>query len=90
MQTVTPRGRNGLDEKGRGAERRDLMLCNEFETRLTDYLDGVLPPELRHKLETHVVGCDGCTEYIRQIRATVCALEAADLQLVPRAPVPDD
>jgi anti-sigma factor RsiW len=82
------------------------LTCQELVELVTDYLDGVLPPDLRHKLQTHLAGCDGCTEYVRQISATVRALEAADLQLTPRAlasgarsdgptmaqpaPVPDD
>jgi MFS family permease len=84
----------------------DELACKELVELVTDYLDGVLPPDLRHKLQTHLAGCEGCTEHLRQIRATVRALEAADLQLTPRAiasavrsddqataqpaPVPDD
>jgi MFS family permease len=66
------------------------VACQELVELVTDYLDAVLPPDLRDKVQTHLAGCDGCTEYVRQIRETVRALEAAELQLTPRAaPVPD-
>lgn len=66
----------------------DELACKELVELVTDYLEGVLPPELRRKLQRHVASCDGCTEYLRQIRATVRVLEAADLQLIPRAAQP--
>jgi MFS family permease len=69
----------------------DELACKELVELITDYLDGVLPPDLRQKVQTHLADCDGCTKYIEQIRATVRALEAADLHLTPQpAPVPDD
>jgi anti-sigma factor RsiW len=43
---------------------------------ITDYLDGGLPADWRAGLEEHLSGCDGCTEYTRQIRFTIDALKA--------------
>ena len=37
----------------------------------TDYLEDALLPEKRAQLEAHVAGCDGCTNYIEQVRLTI-------------------
>jgi hypothetical protein len=52
------------------------VACQELVELITDYLDGVLPPDWRAGLEEHLSGCDGCTEYARQIRFTIDALKA--------------
>jgi anti-sigma factor RsiW len=59
---------------------------------VTDYLDGVLAPELKDKFQTHLAGCDGCVEYVRQIGLTIGALQEADLQATsrPRASASSD
>ena len=38
------------------------MNCEDFEERLTDYLDGFLPAGLYHRWERHAVLCANCTE----------------------------
>jgi anti-sigma factor RsiW len=38
------------------------MNCDDFEERLTDYLDGFLPAGLYHRWERHAVLCARCTE----------------------------
>ncbi len=72
---------------GERAPAPEELACKELVELVTDYLDGVLPRDLRDELRRHLSGCDGCTEYVRQISATVRALQAADLQLAPRAGV---
>jgi MFS family permease len=66
----------------------DAIACKELVELVADYLDEVLPRDLRDELRTHLAGCEGCTEYVRQIGTTVRALRAADLQLAPRAGAP--
>ena len=58
--------------------------CKQLVELVTDYLDGVLPPDLKADVRHHLDGCDGCTEYVRQIGLTIRALQQADLQLIPR------
>jgi MFS family permease len=60
------------------------LACQELVELVTDYLDGVLPPDLKAAVQQHLDGCDGCTEYVRQIGLTIRALQQADLQLIPR------
>lgn len=52
------------------AWRRDLA-CLDAIALMTDFLEGTLPPRKRARLERHLAGCDGCDEYLRQLRATV-------------------
>ena len=65
------------------APASDEFACKQLVEIVTDYLDGVLPPALREDFQTHIAGCDGCEEYVRQIGATIRALQAAGLQLTP-------
>ncbi|HKA69390.1 MAG TPA: zf-HC2 domain-containing protein [Actinomycetes bacterium] len=45
--------------------------CNEFVELVTAYLDGALDPETKQRVETHLAGCDGCDQYLEQIRQTI-------------------
>ena len=73
---------------GRASEpaRPEDLACRELVDLVTDLLDGVLPPAWRKGVEAHLTTCDGCTEYLRQIRTTVEALgtlRAHTVQLPP-------
>jgi anti-sigma factor RsiW len=59
--------------------------CQDVVEAVTDYLDDAVSPDRRDELDRHLAGCDGCTEYVGQIRATVDALGAAR----PTPVVPD-
>jgi anti-sigma factor RsiW len=37
---------------------------------VTDYLEGALSPDERTRFELHLVVCDGCVRYLRQLRGT--------------------
>jgi MFS family permease len=63
------------------APEQDEFACKELVELVTNYLDGALPPALKDKFQTHLTGCDGCAEYLRQIRLTIHALKQADLHL---------
>lgn len=52
------------------ARNRD-MACQELVELVTDYLEGTLPTRDRARLEAHLRGCDGCTEYLAQMRRTI-------------------
>jgi anti-sigma factor RsiW len=49
---------------------RDLA-CQEFVELVTDYLEGALPRDVRRALEAHLALCDGCTQYLEQMRETI-------------------
>jgi anti-sigma factor RsiW len=47
------------------------MSCKELVELVTDYLEDALPPEERLRFEQHLTICDGCVNYVDQIRQTV-------------------
>jgi len=51
------------------------LACRDLVTLVTSYLDGALPGDWRDTIEHHLGDCDGCTNYLDQIRTTVAALE---------------
>ena len=52
----------------------DELTCKQVVELVTDYLENVLLPEMRKRLEEHVVDCPGCANYIEQVRLTVSML----------------
>ncbi|WP_020392361.1 MFS transporter [Kribbella catacumbae] len=54
------------------------LACRELVDLVTDYFDGVLEPGWRAGFEKHQDDCDGCTEYVAQLRITLQALKGLD------------
>jgi predicted anti-sigma-YlaC factor YlaD len=49
----------------------EALNCQEFVELVTDYLEGVLDERDHRAFEEHLDACDGCTEYIEQLRVTI-------------------
>ena len=47
------------------------MTCKELVELVTEYLEGTLAEDLRTRMEQHLAGCDGCTNYLEQMRQTI-------------------
>jgi anti-sigma factor RsiW len=47
------------------------MTCRELVEHVTAYLEGTLEPRDVEELTRHLEHCDGCAEYIQQMRATI-------------------
>jgi anti-sigma factor RsiW len=47
------------------------VICREFVELVTHYFDGALSPEDTRDFEEHIARCDGCAEYLDQMRVTV-------------------
>ncbi|MDQ2922414.1 MAG: zf-HC2 domain-containing protein, partial [Acidobacteriota bacterium] len=60
------------------------MLCNDFENRLTDYLDGVLEPEMHKTFAEHALRCPLCHETLSEVKNTMRACRAANALPAPR------
>lgn len=60
-------------------------MTDTWNDRLSEYLDGELPPDDRAAIEAHLAGCRDCTETLAELRAVV---ERAGT-LLPRAPETD-
>jgi anti-sigma factor RsiW len=57
--------------------RRDVteeMACNELVELVSDYIEGRLPPEDVKRFDSHLEICEGCGNYLEQMRATIDAL----------------
>ena len=47
------------------------ITCRELVELMTDYLEGAMAPEDRSRFEEHLSICDGCTNYLGQLRETI-------------------
>jgi anti-sigma factor RsiW len=47
------------------------MKCQDVVELMTDYLEGALTPRDRELFEAHLATCDGCREYLAQLRKTI-------------------
>ncbi len=45
--------------------------CKELVELVTDYLEGTLPQERRADFDEHLTDCDGCTNYLAEMRQTI-------------------
>jgi anti-sigma factor RsiW len=62
--------------------RQNALVCEEVVELVTDYLEGTLSRTQRRRFEAHLAGCEHCTEYLEQMRATIGLtgrLQAEDL-----------
>ena len=46
------------------------VVCASGVELLNDYLEGVLPPDVRAELEAHLLGCPRCVAFVESYRAT--------------------
>jgi anti-sigma factor RsiW len=51
--------------------RTSELPCQELVELITDYLEGALSRSQRRRFEAHLAACENCTEYLRQMRATI-------------------
>jgi anti-sigma factor RsiW len=57
--------------------------CEEFETYLTDYLDGFLPAQVFHRWERHAVLCNDCTDLPGAVVRSLAAIVAYKADELP-------
>ena len=65
------------------------LTCQQLTEVITDYLEGVMPPDERARFDAHLAICDGCVTYVEQMRqaiGTVRTLRVEDVE----ATAPDD
>ena len=51
--------------------RRRELVCREAVELMTDYLDDVLSPRDRARLESHLADCPHCSEHLAQLQITI-------------------
>ena len=59
------------------------MVCVSGVEHLMEYLEGVVPPDLRLELEAHVAGCPRCTAFVTSYRETPRILRNATAMPFP-------
>lgn len=62
-----------------GTTPRDIA-CIELVELLTDYLEGVLPPDEVAAVEAHLALCPHCQVYLDQMRATIAVLGSVPVE----------
>ena len=50
---------------------REELVCQEVVELISDYIEGSLPRRERRRLDAHLAGCEHCSEYLVQMRATI-------------------
>jgi len=57
--------------------------CREVVELITDYLEGTMPTDLRQTFEQHLDGCEGCRDYVEQMRAAIALSRSRDDDALP-------
>jgi anti-sigma factor RsiW len=57
--------------------------CRQIVELMTDYLEGTLSESDRRRFEAHLTRCDGCTEYLEQLRTTMKLAATSADQPIP-------
>jgi len=47
------------------------MTCQELVELVTEYLENALPDEQRQRFEAHLVNCNECNDYMKQMSTTI-------------------
>jgi predicted anti-sigma-YlaC factor YlaD len=58
------------------------LTCKEVVELVTDYLENVLLPGTRDRVDAHLAECPGCTAYLEQIQKTIGMLRTLTEQPV--------
>ncbi|MBI2955705.1 MAG: zf-HC2 domain-containing protein [Acidobacteria bacterium] len=59
------------------------MSCKELVEIITEYLEGTLPPGERVRFEEHLALCEGCQNYLEQMRQTIGTLGRLSEEAIP-------
>jgi anti-sigma factor RsiW len=59
------------------------LACNEIVELVTAYLEDALDPSERERFEEHLVFCDGCDEYLEQMRTSIRLIGRVDGRGLP-------
>ena len=52
-----------------------MLKCRDVATLASDYIDGDLPWRNRLAVRMHLMMCDACTRYVRQLRHVIAVLK---------------
>ncbi len=63
----------------------ESLTCQELVELITAYLEGSLSPGERARFEAHLADCEGCTNYLDQMRKTIALVGRLAEEAVPEA-----
>ena len=53
------------------ADLREEVICQDLVELVTDYIEGVLDPEVAARFEEHLEVCGKCRTYVEQFRLVI-------------------
>jgi anti-sigma factor RsiW len=59
------------------------LACASGVDLIMDYLEGLLAPDVRAAIESHVAGCPRCAAFLESYRATPEILRRATAETIP-------
>jgi predicted anti-sigma-YlaC factor YlaD len=59
------------------------LSCQEVVEILNDYLEGAIPAADRARIEQHLAECEGCDNYLEQLRTTIRLTGSLSEQSIP-------
>jgi predicted anti-sigma-YlaC factor YlaD len=59
------------------------MSCQELVELVNEYLEGALEPNDRARFEAHLDDCEGCLNYLNQMRTTIELIGQVTEESVP-------
>jgi predicted anti-sigma-YlaC factor YlaD len=62
---------------------RPELTCKDVVELVTEYLEGAMPPDDRDRFEEHLSICEGCTNYLAQMRTTLLATGMLTEEQIP-------
>lgn len=62
----------------RTTDDRDEISCQRWVELVTDYVEGALAPEVVARIDQHLRRCQGCANYLEQMRTTIRAVGRLD------------
>ncbi len=60
-----------------------MIRCREIGQLLYDYVEGLLEPSLKGKLDQHLSDCPGCTSFINTYKETTKLSKALKCEEIP-------
>ena len=62
--------------------------CREVVEVVTDYLEGAMPPGERLRFDHHLAVCEGCQDYLEQMRTVIRVVGRPAVDAVPAETMP--
>jgi anti-sigma factor (TIGR02949 family) len=57
--------------------------CRDVVEVVTDYLEGMMAPEERRQFDQHLAACEGCQDYLEQLRTVIRVVAGRLVDAVP-------